>query len=347
MIIRDSLVNQLDYGRNNYETTCDDLNIQVERKPWGIYQVLALTTIHSAVKDTLQTHWLTIRSRETDAPNLMVSDLGLPVQYAGHVKLEGKIELPERSLVNGRLMPKTMGVPSKLVLGGSISKASERLASIPYGFQLPDINSESGISTRQLSDDVINHSFKLPTLGIQAYEVDLHFKSIKENVILTSDKPIRLPSTLKLEDVIVRAPSINVETGFTGSGVQLYATDSIILSARVRLSGRSSVYLDAGAPESKVYLGEGTYLEGHLIVKNNAEELQPPKVYMGSNTVIVGELMTEGVAFLSGNIEGTAIAHSVGYKDEGDEQLNVIRDFTLTRPDDKSMTSESGIVKKL
>jgi hypothetical protein len=164
-----------------------------------------------------------------------------------------------------------------------------------------DRKNEQGLPN---SDSLVN-SFLLPTKLINLGKTILTLKNIKlsGNIILFSDTALTLDSTARLNNVIVIARSITVNSGFHGV-CQLFAHDTIGVQPRCRFGYPSALAILRFDPPSQpetgaiISLQAGAVFNGCIFTYEQQAGKLPPLIHIGQKTKVSGQIYSQGyVAF--------------------------------------------------
>lgn len=115
--------------------------------------------------------------------------------------------------------------------------------------------------------DTIQNSFKNKPLILVNEENLKLSKNYKGNIILVSHKPVEIRSSARINDLIIFAPFIEVQSGFEGS-VQLFAQDSLRIREKVKLNPTSfiGVFGKTGAEQNTLIIEKNCRIAGTIIL---------------------------------------------------------------------------------
>jgi len=150
------------------------------------------------------------------------------------------------------------------------------------------------------SDSVI-HSFLLPTKIINLGKTVSTLKHIKlaGNIILFSDTALTLDSTAQLNNVIIIAKSITVNSGFHGA-CQLFAHDTIGVQQRCQFDYPSTLAIVRFDPASilkrgaKISLYNNVIFNGCIFIYEQQSGTLPPLIHIGQKTTVKGLVYSQG-----------------------------------------------------
>ncbi|MHB8208034.1 hypothetical protein [Mucilaginibacter sp.] len=156
---------------------------------------------------------------------------------------------------------------------------------------------EPGLSN---SDSLIN-SFLLPVkiINLGSTVTTLTHLKLSGNIILFSDTALTLDSTAQLNQVIIIAKSITVNSGFHGA-CQLFAHDTIGVQPRCRFDYPSALAIVRFDPPSQPEKGARISLSANVVFNGCifAYELQPgklpPLIHIGQKAIVKGLVYSQG-----------------------------------------------------
>jgi hypothetical protein len=149
--------------------------------------------------------------------------------------------------------------------------------------------------------DSISNSFLLPTKIINLGKTVSTLKHIKlaGNIILVSDTALTLDSTVQLNNVIIIAQSITVNSGFHGA-CQLFAHDTIGVQQRCQFDYPSTLAIARFDPASilkkseKISLYNNVVFNGCIFTYEQQASTLPPLIHIGQKTIVKGLVYSQG-----------------------------------------------------
>lgn len=210
----------------------EEPQITLENKDWGIYDIGLIRSIIN--KDTIDRS-IVIGYTQEEKYCLKLSYTNSYFKLAGNSNFKGQLIVPGKQLDRANISSKPY-TGSKIQFQNLI--ASEKRSEI----KLSDFNAALEQSLVSDTDSsAIFQPFNEPTLlldGVSAYE------SISGNVLVEANYPLVIPRGIRLNNVIIKAPSIVIQSGFVGSA-QFIAEDSIIVNDRVELTFPSALIVNS------------------------------------------------------------------------------------------------------
>ena len=289
-------------------------NVSLQRKTWGAFEIV---TAQASNKDFSHKKGAIIGSGLFKERNtgLYLSDQGKPLSIAGDTKISGICYLPETGIKRAYIEGKSY-TGSKLV-SGIVRKSKKHLPPINTEIisnNLAYLNQESGDGDSILSlDDVtvpdtIHQSFTERTVMLYSeHPINIQSQSFSGNIILVSNHSITLGKRAQIDDLLIYAPAITIESGFAGT-LQAFATHELKVEEGCELRYPTVLGLIASENHKtlcSLSLGEGTSVSGVVFgysiytgSRNNAQ------VRIGKETKVNGQVYCNGVVELKGMVHG-------------------------------------------
>lgn len=159
--------------------------------------------------------------------------------------------------------------------------------------------------------------------------------TLKGQFLIQSFDSIVVRNTAVLEGVILQAPKVIIEKGFTGS-LQVLASQHVLIGENVNLDYPSSIVLkeetynlDDGL--RGVEVREGAKVNGGILLYSvDANFRKPVTLKIAPSTLITGLVYCSGNAQVQGEIIGTGIFNQVNYKSKGGSYQNTLIDFVIS-----------------
>ncbi|WP_431244374.1 hypothetical protein ACQ9BO_08685 [Flavobacterium sp. P21] len=133
-----------------------------------------------------------------------------------------------------------------------------------------------------------------------------------------------------LEDVILIAPKITFEEGFTGT-IQAFATKGIELDEKVTLNYPSVVCVyNESTDESKIKIKKGCQIYGAVVLFGNTNELlNKNTIEIDEDGLLTGDLYCSGKLMLKSNVYGSVYTNRFFLKTEVSSYENMISNIEI------------------
>lgn len=296
---------------------------EITRRDWGAFRVIATETHHKigSVKKSSIVGYQTDNSH----PALYLPERKQTLKLSGETRIEGTAFLSARGAERGHISGRSYK-GDKLIYGKQ--KLSER--SLP-GLK-PSLKNENISKYREgcIKIDPIlkdtSFSFSEQTRLVSQTDQLFIQNSIAGNVILHSFDTIVIMRTAQLENVILIAPNVRFEDGFTGS-LQVIAHETIKLGKNVRLEYPSALILNEERKnetpnEHGIFLSEESQVLGGVLLFSQQPDFRKPLILEIDNSRIGGLVYNLGETELKGEIIGHIYTNQFTLRTGGGQYTN-------------------------
>jgi hypothetical protein len=296
---------------NLFDGSTDSVSLQ--KMAWGIFDIGIVKSFRQ--KDTLFRAFSLANSIDSAKwAALYLADEDRPLSVSGATAITGNAFVPKAGIKKAYVDNKAYQGDEKLV-NGNINNSQKklppldeaRLAALAAYFleKEPQARNDSNL----LRADTIQNSFLKPTRTLFLGKKVETIKNIvlRGNIILESDTTLVIDRTAQLENVLVFAPAIIVNSGFRGT-CQLFATDSIHIQAGCMFNYPSCLgVLNANSsktnPYVKLVLDKNTLFNGAVFTHRQKEEEIMPILSLDSNVTVTGQLYAQGILQFKYNLQ--------------------------------------------
>lgn len=295
--------------------------------PYGLLTVLLATS--SVKNDTVASAHL-VGSFSSDKAAVRVSKSSNRISYFGQVSLTGDCYVPEGNLQQSYVLNK----PGKLTMNGKL---------IDDVALLPEINPDfkriyENIAAEKIAlkdadkpnDSIYYNSFFNKTKEISLVGPVVGNIIFKGNFILRSKDSILIKKNAILEDVILIAPKITFEQGFSGT-IQAFATHGIEMEEKVSLKYPSVVCVYSQSKEqTSIKIGKGCHIKGAVVLFGNGPGLiDNNTVEIEEGGMVLGDVYCSGKLWLKSNVYGTVYTNRFFYRTKSGIYENMIADIAI------------------
>jgi len=297
-----------------YDEGQDSVSVKVS--PWGIFEIAQVSAFSNNKK--IQKSFLfgyTLAKESNAALHLGDSDRGLRV--SGKTTVVGDCYLPQGVVKVANIDGSFYQGPSKLVDGLVIKSSKVPIKLNPtivhYLDDLLAAKSEN-YSFTETDTSAFVHSFSKDTYFIEYSQAQLQsLTRMKGNIVLYSNKPISLTTTMRLEDVIVVAPSVIVPENYKAA-LQIICTDSIVVKENATLLYPSALVLvknKSTMPLAYISLNKGSEVRGVICAYSKFvnEENVIVNIYKGAT--VHGQVFSNANVNCQGVIKGGIITNKL------------------------------------
>ncbi|RYD54591.1 MAG: hypothetical protein EOP56_18880 [Sphingobacteriales bacterium] len=314
-----------DTVNHNMEIVTEPIVVTLSKNHWGMYDVCASVVLTSA-RDTILKRIALIGKAKNFGEDiaLILENSSYSLLISDNVTIRGKSYVPggsvrfyrNKNTENSILSSQLFESPVKLPEYGNMIDVQAWLRSLSN-------KREHGKLT---ISDSLNVSFAEDHVTISADTVILEGSLSGHIMVLARQVFIR--TSAKLQDAIVLASSISVDSGFSGVG-QLFATKSIVIGENVCLKYPSAVamfpHLYGRSDMPGIILAFSLHLEGEaVLVDTNKYTNSRSRISMvDSNSVVGGIYSTSPIRF-EGRCLGPIVCNSTTSNVDGNVQQNIL-----------------------
>ncbi len=319
--LSDNSDTKLKFSNNPKEET------SISKSVWGVFD---LVKVNSKVNKEVFEKVGLVGNLISNKKAIYLTDNNTPLVVVGNTKITGTAYLPIRGIKRGNISGHSF-------YGNALVNGSTRIStsSLPINSRVKKLNSVQntilGGNLKQIelkNGDNIVQSFTSETLIYKDYQrIKLQDISLKGNIVIQSLSKIVVTRETDLEDVILIAPEIEIESGVRAS-FQAFATKSIYINKNVNLAYPSYLVLPykSSKIEDKhgVFVEEGTILKGGIcfLHENSKERNLDPQIKIDTNAKIVGEVICQGNTELLGTVIGEVYTNNFITKQSGTRYVN-------------------------
>ncbi|MBI2968485.1 MAG: hypothetical protein HYY40_11835 [Bacteroidetes bacterium] len=290
--------------------------VHLRRLQWGIFEIGISKGSVGKYSQTLAA-LLGAKLGSDNNLALVVADHDKPLSLCGKTFIKGLCYLPvagvKRAYIEGQ------SFTGDKLIDGEVRTSDSKLP--PVNPEIIDGNSrymngeyaetDSIIDFEKMDDnDSISNSFLNKTLVMKSTgPIEVINKKYSGNIRLVSGSNIFISSMAELSDVILYAPIVEIEKGFTGT-IQVFASDTLIVNEDVKLiypSAAGVIGLEKNKG-GKIWLGKNTLAEGVIFAySENGGGKNPVWVSVDKDAIIKGILFCSGMVEMKGSVYGTII----------------------------------------
>jgi cytoskeletal protein CcmA (bactofilin family) len=290
-------------GIDNSVADNSGITSEFETKNFGVLTLLKVSSFTN--NDTITSiHFA--GQYDTDKTCVHLTDFSTPLSYFGKVILIGDMCIPF-----GNMQVSYAGnMANELISEGSNSMSGKKLPELnPLFKSVSAVNSLKSMYFSEIEkqgDSLYYNSFSAETVLIEAEDSSLEHKVVKGNIIIQSRDSIVVKNSVVLEDVILSAPKIIFEEGFSGN-VQAFASKSIVIGKNVMLSYPSVLCVSNLSEEkSSIEVKEKSKIYGAIVLCGfQTKYMGNNSIVLSKETLLTGDIYCEGELVLSGKVYGS------------------------------------------
>lgn len=307
----------------------ENLGIQAnfESKSYGL---LTLLIAKSFIKGDTVSSAHFVGHFISDKTAIHLANFSKSLSFSGKVKLIGDNKLPSPIIETTYMGNKS----NELIVEGTNTVSEIRLPEVNSNFKkiFGGINAEKiDLSKVEKSKDSLYYnSFLNQTKEIYLSNPVVSNMIFKGNFILRSKDSIRIRKNVVLEDVILLAPKITFEEGFSGN-VQAFATKGIELEEKVRLNYPSILCVyNESTDISKIKIKKGCEIKGGVVLFGNPiASIDKNSIEFEEEGLLMGDIFCSGKLMIKSNVYGAVYTNRFYYKSESATYDNAISDIEI------------------
>lgn len=188
-----------------------------------------------------------------------------------------------------------------------------------------------GVSYNQMQYQVFSGE-KINPDRIRTSDTELP-ATIDRDILSFDTEHLSLSKDMQLEDTILIAKSITVESGFVGT-VQLIAQDTVIIESNVILKYPSGIYMSKDNPDRYVEIKEKSRINGYVVIEKSDTKSQKPNLTMHVKSEIRGVVYVNGISQLQGTITGKVFSDECALFTNDGTYQNTIYNLTVIKNKD-------------
>ena len=286
------------------------------KKHWGVFDILK---VDSKIKDASFQKIGLIGGYQSEKMALYLKDNNKALVLVGNTKIQGRAFLPKKNVKRGNIAGHSYY--EKELIYGAIYSSNKKLPVIKnreYIYNLAKgVYNQENVEFIELYEGLKKvNSFNNPTQFYkQQGEINLQNIQLIGNIIIQSDKLIKVENTALLNDIILIAPRIEIKDN-VGGNFQAIATNSIEVGSNCNLSYPSALIVN----EEEILVSEKNKNKElvQLIINSNSsikgivaylskkqKSNYKTQIYIGKNSIIKGEVYCDKNLEPKGSVHGS------------------------------------------
>lgn len=321
--------------------------IKTHLSQWGVFQK-GITVTQFRKKKFTKTAIIGSLLLSDKTPTLFLQETHNALTVVGNTKITGIAYLPKQGVNSGYIAGNSY-YGSQLIYG-RIEKSTDNLPKMEKTF-LDAINFYIKEYKINRQEDYINlnsgikilNSFKENTKGFYSENaITLENKIISGNIIIKSETAIKVKKTALLNDIILIAPSIEIEDETMGN-FQVIASKKITLGKKCNLSYPSALLLfqdnkndsDNNSNynsllENQIFIGEGCTLKGCVTYFQTKEKPDfKTQIVLEKDSKIKGQVYCNGNFEIKGTVSGSVYTKQFVANQAGSIFMNHVYNATI------------------
>lgn len=308
-----------DYLNREYKTIIDEDSLTIALSPWGAYTIAHCEAFHGKIRLIRNFMYGGVVNSDT---TLELIDHKNPLVLVGQSALGGNLKLPKAGMKYG-------SIGSKYYTGNKISMdciTPSSTISTPVS-EDNEYWKKGSLPLEIIDSNSIKQSFSHETMTYFFSDEVYLSSELSGNVVITSSKSIVVHPEAKLYHTILKAPYIEIQSGFTG--ILQMISDSVIIRSNCRLEYPSSI-LSISQNQSTVVLEEDVKFGGSILAHGFVEKLLPI-VRLNHGVRVAGEIISNGFLDLKGEVLGKVTTNAFLHRENGSTYINYLVDGTIQK----------------
>lgn len=314
-------------------------SVSIQRKIWGMFQIAEVKAFRNTsirMYEVSKTGMVGKRLDKWSKSAIYVQDNLKPIAVCGNTQIKGDAYRPAKGIIKGVVDGRGY-LGSQLVYGNQFTSTHSLppLDSMHIRNLMDQLNQKG--PSLPASIDSFSQSFLDSTLIFRQSVIDLSSGYFQGNIMLMADSFLRVGANCYLEDVILMAPTILIESGFEGQA-QFFGSQRILVMEGVKLVYPSVLGLLPTGLEGQIpllELREGVIVTGSLFSYQGKKAINRPKIIIDRGCQINGQIYSDGPIEAGGEIYGNIICQQFSLRIGGRSYYNHVLDL-LIAPDKRS-----------
>ncbi len=283
-------------------------SVILTRVPWGLYDIAVIR----AFRGKHQYSFIQLVGQQQNTlqiPSLYLPDENKALAIAGDTYISGTAYLPKAGV-------KSAFIGKQGYKGSSYIYGNKQFSG-PY---LPKINPDKLATIRRLTQSpqlyfnefaqvdqpYWSMSFDGPTELIDLGNFGQVDQTWQGNICLVASQKITISARAHLNEVIISAPEVEIESGFRGN-LQIFASDSIIVGQGVELTYPSALCVYNNTGSGAIKLLEKSEVQGTIFIYS-PQSFKKLLLHIYPEARIIGQAYAKSYVWLSGEIWGSLYA---------------------------------------
>lgn len=313
-----------------YNTSRD--SCRLEQYAWGLWDVGVVHAWSRMGFNPLQERYFFIGS-PLPALALRLAEGSEPLTLCGATKIRGRAQVPREGVQRGFIQNQPF-VYSELVEGPTeVVKLQPPNEQLKARFEQLATWQQAN-NTATIQGDSLIQSFGTAMSVLRGQDFWLS-GTLKGRILVVADRSIVVPPTGQLEDVILIAPTIVIQSGFQGS-LQAFASDTLLVEPNVYLDYPSALGLlpldrDNTVVKPFLQVATGSELVGAIVAPRFDYHPNKPIVQLVDSSLVQGQLWVNGALQQEGIVLGSVFCENFLLRTSGALYTNYLLNATIDR----------------
>ena len=317
----------------NYFLMDSSIQLQAEKKLWGVYYLYQLNAQKGKIK---KERCFLARHALSDSMALYTLENNKYLSLSGKTRITGDAYISRfglrPSVLNG------IGYDQSSLINGTLHQSSGNYPPIQDQFPKEQVlnalkgnfSAEDSVIGIQSLPAKHRQSFKGKTLLVFSTFIELDQVELSGRIVLAAHKKIRIGARSQLNNVVLMAPEIEIQSGFQGE-IQVFATQHLTIHDQVQLNFPSvlGILKTESGFTALLHIGKSVQVHGNvLLIDPFSEENQ---VEIESDASLYGLHYLEGKVQLKGKVYGTLVCEKFNLKTPSTYYENHLHEVEISR----------------
>nr|WP_299384795.1 hypothetical protein [Allomuricauda sp.] len=301
----------------------DGLQCAATKSDWGAFSIIQVKAFFK--KDTIAQTAFIGKKNDYEDLAIYLCDWGDDLKVSGLTQLQGDLKIP-----NGRHRKISILGNSQLnqpMIDGAVSSSTQLLPEIKDNILDEPKVAQATILSQIRSRKLVFNDFDSPTMLIEVSKNErVSNRILKGNIRLHSLDTIYIENTSELQDIMVTAPKVVIESGFKGS-LQAFAGNEIVVEENVLLDYPSGLFIFPGQYEfdKKITVAKNARVFGGIIIQGDSfDQKESNSISVQSEAMIMGDIYCNGILELQGTVNGSIFAHKLNLETKNGSYENTL-----------------------
>lgn len=304
----------------------------IKRTNWGLCSVACITVAENGRK-VGSSFFYGAKPDSYIGGCLFLTDHRRPLDLSGAAQLVGDAWLPKGGVTPVIVDGKTFAY-DEMVRGNirtsldSLPAADRRLIGVLRGY-----SGYSAVEGGVIPDSLEVRFSDAMTVLYRKGPLALSHVRLKGHILIVSDTSIRVGKDCQLQNVLLAAPEIEFESGWSGA-LQAVAMDSIIVQQGCNFSYPSSlVVIKRGSSQlqPRIVIGDRCLFNGTILTDAPVKDENKTYVEIGKNSMVTGLVYCAGYLSIKGNVSGSVLTDYFIYRTGASIYINYFVDAAIDR----------------
>ncbi len=312
--------------------------LRMSKYPWGLFSIAWAETRPNPLAPGLPLlRKIALVGESTNLslePALYLADRRSPLALSGFTTIRGDVMLPQAGVKRGYV--DGQGYLGDQLIYGSIRTSNSQIPELPTDAIRQSINRLQVPRGSTSIPSPHHQSFRDSTLYLSGPSLNLGKLDLSGRIVIQAVDSIFVGRDTRLQDVILIAPTILIESGFKGN-LQALATRKMVVGEEVFLTYPSVLGLvrnQAALPNNINYMEirSNTEIRGLVFVYSEVYSRTPERLVIQEGAIVKGQVVVGGNLELRGTVQGNVTCSQFVLRTPSSVYSNHLHNAVIDRP---------------